>query len=106
LITSFWLLGAETNYSGISGIADNAVGIKTLGDAAMLRAKVIAMLELASVDPDPDRRKRILTFVVAGGGFAGVETVGAINDLARESLPHYGGIHASEVRVVLIHGER
>jgi NADH dehydrogenase len=97
-------LGSETNYSGIPGIADNALGIKTLGDAAMLRAKVIAMLELASVDPDPDRRKRILTFVVAGGGFAGVETVGAINDLARESLPHYGGIHASEVRVVLIHG--
>jgi NADH dehydrogenase len=97
-------LGSETNYSGIPGIADNALGIKTLGDAAMLRAKVIAMLELASVDPDPDRRKRILTFVVAGGGFAGVETVGAINDLARESLPHYGGIHPREVRVVLIHG--
>jgi NADH dehydrogenase len=97
-------LGSETNYSGIPGIADNALGIKTLGDAAMLRAKVIAMLELAGVDPDPDRRQRILTFVVAGGGFAGVETVGAINDLARESLPHYGGIHSSEVRVVLIHG--
>jgi len=48
----------------------------------MLRAGVIAMLEIASVEPDPDRRKRMLTFVVAGGGFAGVETVGAINDLA------------------------
>jgi NADH dehydrogenase len=97
-------LGSETNYSGVPGVADNAHSIKTLGDAAMLRAKVIAMLELASVDPDPDRRKRILTFVVAGGGFAGVETVGAINDLARESLPHYGGIDPREVRVVLIHG--
>jgi NADH dehydrogenase len=70
----------------------------------MLRAKVIAMLELGSVDPDPDRRKRILTFVVAGGGFAGVETVGAINDLARDSLLHYSGIDPREVRVVLIHG--
>jgi NADH dehydrogenase FAD-containing subunit len=69
-------LGSETNYSGIPGIADNALGIKTLGDAAMLRAKVIAMLELASVDPDPDRRKRILTFVVAGGGFANSECGG------------------------------
>jgi NADH dehydrogenase len=46
----------------------------------------------------------MLTFVVAGGGFAGVETVGAINDLPRESLPHYGRVDPHEVRVVLIHG--
>jgi NADH dehydrogenase len=70
----------------------------------MLRAAVIAMLEAASVEPDPGRRKRMLTFVVVGGGFAGVETVGAINDLARESLPHYGRVDPREVRVVLIHG--
>jgi NADH:ubiquinone reductase (H+-translocating) len=62
------------------------------------------MLEAASVESDPDRRKRMLTFVVAGGGFAGVETVGALNDLARESLPHYGRVDPSEVRVVLIAG--
>jgi NADH dehydrogenase len=62
------------------------------------------MLEAATIEPDPDRRKRMLTFVVAGGGFAGVETVGAINDLARESLPHYGRVDPREVRVVLIHG--
>ena len=62
------------------------------------------MLEGASVEPDPERRKRMLTFVVAGGGFAGVETVGAINDLARQSLQHYGRIDPREVRVVLIHG--
>jgi NADH dehydrogenase len=96
-------LGSETNYFGIPGVAEHAVGIKTLGDAIMLRAGVIAMLEAASVEPDPDRRKRILTFVVAGGGFAGVETVGAINDLARDILPHYGRVDPREVRVVLIH---
>ena len=62
------------------------------------------MLEGASVEPDPERRKRMLTFVVAGGGFAGVETVGAINDLARQSLQHYGRLDPCEVRVVLIHG--
>jgi NADH dehydrogenase len=97
-------LGSETNYFEIPGIAEHAQGIKTLGEAVMLRARVIEMLETASVEPDPDRRKRMLTFVVAGGGFAGVETVGAINDLARESLPHYGRIDPHEVRVVLIHG--
>jgi NADH dehydrogenase len=47
----------------------------------------------------------MLTFVVAGSGFAGVETVGAINDLARESLPHYGRVDPREVRVVLIGGK-
>jgi len=98
-------LGSETNYSGIPGVAEHALGIKTLGDAVMLRCKVIAMLEAASVEPDPGRRKRLLTFVVAGSGFAGVETVGAINDLARESLPHYGLVDPREVRVVLIAGK-
>ena len=44
----------------------------------MLRAGMIDALESASVEPDPDQRKRMLTFVVVGGGFAGVETVGAI----------------------------
>lgn len=85
-------------------MAEHAFGIKTLGDAVMLRAAVIALLEAASVEPDPEQRKKMLTFVVAGGGFAGIETIGAINDLARESLPHYGRIDAGEVRVVLIHG--
>jgi NADH dehydrogenase len=97
-------LGSETNYFGIPGVAEHALGIKTIGDAIMLRAAVIEMLEEASVEPDPGRRRRMLTFVVAGGGFAGVETVGAINDLARESLPHYGRVDPREVRVVLIHG--
>ena len=97
-------LGSETSFLGIPGVAEHALGIKTLRDAVMLRAGVIAMLEAASVEPDPGRRKRMLTFVVVGGGFAGVETVGAINDLARQSLQHYGGIDPREVRVILIHG--
>ena len=63
-------LGSETNYFGIPGIAEHALGIKTLGDAVMLRAGVLAMLEAATVEPDAGRRKRMLTFVVAGGGFA------------------------------------
>jgi NADH dehydrogenase len=62
------------------------------------------MLEGASVEPDRERRKRMLTFVIVGGGFAGVETVGAINDFARQSLQYYGGIDPREVRVLLIHG--
>lgn len=49
-------------------MAEHAFGIKTLGDAVMLRAAVIALLEAASVEPDPEQRKKMLTFVVAGGG--------------------------------------
>ena len=96
-------LGSETNYFGIPGVGEQALGMKTLRDAVILRNGVIAMLETASVEPDPERRKRLLTFVVAGAGFAGVETVGAINDLARQSLKHYGRIDPREVRVILIH---
>jgi NADH dehydrogenase len=97
-------LGSDTNYAGVPGVGEHAFGIKTLGEAIVLRAAVIAQLEAASVEPDPEQRKKMLTFVIAGGGFAGVETIGAINDLARESLPHYGRIDPGEVRVVLIHG--
>ena len=97
-------LGSETNGVGIPGVAEHALGIKTLGDAVMLRAGVISALESAAVEPDSDRRKRMLTFVVVGGGFAGVETVGAINDLARGILPHYSRIDPHELRVILIHG--
>ena len=97
-------LGSETNYAGVPGVAEHAHTIKSLGDATMLRAAVISLLEIASVEPDAQRRKQMLTFVVVGGGFAGVETIGAINDLARESLPHYGNLDPREVRVVLIHG--
>lgn len=97
-------LGSETNYFGIPGLSEHALGIKTLGDAALVRNGVISRLEIASVEPDRNRRKRTLTFVVVGGGFAGVETVGAVNDLARQSIRYYGQIDPSEVRVVLIHG--
>jgi NADH:ubiquinone reductase (H+-translocating) len=97
-------LGSETNYSAVPGVAEHARGIKSLGDAIMIRAGVLAILENASVESDPERRKRLLTVVVVGGGFAGVETIGAINDLARESRPHYGQIDPREARAVLVHG--
>ena len=96
-------LGSETNFFGMQGLADNAVTLKTLGDAALLRARVLGILEAASLEPDANIRKRMLTFVVAGGGFAGVETVGAINDLVYEALRYYPQLAPQEVRVVLVH---
>jgi NADH dehydrogenase len=96
-------LGSETNFFGMQGVADNAVTLKTLGDAALLRARVLGILEMASLEPDAAIRKRMLTFVVAGGGFAGVETIGAINDLVHEALRYYPQLAPQEVRVVLAH---
>jgi NADH dehydrogenase len=49
-------LGSDTNYAGVPGVAEHALGIKILGDAAMLGAAVIALLEAASVEPDPEQR--------------------------------------------------
>ena len=96
-------LGSETNFFGLQGVAENAVTLKTLGDAALLRARILAILEMASPEPDAAVRKRMLTFVVAGAGFAGVETIGAINDLVHEALRYYPQLAPQEARVVLIH---
>jgi NADH dehydrogenase len=97
-------LGSETSFPDIPGVAEGAVTMKSLGDAILLRNRLIALLELASVEQDADARKAMLTFVVSGGGFAGVETVGAINDLVRESVVQYPLLDPAMVRVVLIHG--
>jgi NADH dehydrogenase len=97
-------LGSETSFPDIPGVAEGAVTMKSLGDAILLRNRLIALLELASVEQDSEARKAMLTFVVSGGGFAGVETVGAINDLVRESVVQYPLLDPAMVRVVLIHG--
>jgi len=95
-------LGSETNFFGMQDVADNAVTLKTLGDAALLRARILGILEQASLEPDAAVRRQLLTFVVAGGGFAGVETIGAINDLVHEALRYYPSLAPEEVRFVLV----
>src|SRR4030095_10321152 len=62
-------------------------GIKTIHDALVLRNWLIALLERAEIEDDPDRRQALLTIAVAGGGFSGVETIGAINDFLRAVAP-------------------
>ena len=96
-------LGSETNFFGMQDVAENAMTMKTLGDAGLLRARVLEILEAASLEPDAAVRRRMLTFVAAGGGFAGVETIGAVNDLVREALRYYPQLAPHEVRVILVH---
>src|SRR5581483_4707361 len=90
------------NYHGIAGIPEHSLAMKTVADAVEIRNRVLAALERAAAENDPERRRDILTFVVAGGGFTGVETMAAINDLARESAKNYPSIAAGEINTYLV----
>jgi NADH dehydrogenase len=77
---------------------------KNLGDALELRNHVIRALEEASIERhDPELRRQLLTFVVAGGGFSGVEVVAELNDFVRDVARSYPRIDAAEIRVILLH---
>ena len=97
-------LGNETNFFGMENVIKNSFTIKTIGDAIILRNHVINMLEQADIEhEDVDLRKGLMTFVVVGGGFSGVETVGELNDFIRESIKlFYHNINEADARVVLI----
>jgi len=96
-------LGSETNFFDLPGVSEWAVTMKSMFDAAMLRNRVLALLEEATLQSDSDARRRILTFVTAGGGFAGAETTGAINDFVRDVVRYYPDLSEELVRVVIVH---
>jgi NADH dehydrogenase len=96
-------LGSETNFFDNAGIRDWSVTMKNLSDAALLRNRMVAFLEEASLERDAATRRQWLTFVIAGGGFAGAETAGAINDFARETAKFYPQLDDEETRVVVVH---
>jgi len=94
-------LGSITNFYDIPGLVDLAIPMKSLRDAIQLRAQVIRHLEEANGNTGD--RRALLTFVVAGGGFAGVETVAALNDFVREAMPFYPNLREGMLRVILVH---
>ena len=95
-------VGVVTDFSRTPGLGEHGLPLKTIGDAFHLRNHLIEMLELASVETDPQERQRLLTFVVAGAGFAGVETACEIAGLLHDALRLYPGVSRAEVRVVLL----
>jgi NADH dehydrogenase len=96
-------LGSITNFFNLPGFAERALAMKSLPDAVQLRARIIRNLEDANTECSLGDRQSLLTFVVAGGGFAGVETVAALNDFAREALPFYPNLREQMLRFVLVH---
>jgi NADH dehydrogenase len=96
-------LGSVTNFYDLPGLAELAVPMKSLRDAIQLRVQILRHLEEANSEIDPAERRSSLTFVVAGGGFAGVETVAALNDFVREALPFYPNLSQDMLRVMLVH---
>jgi NADH dehydrogenase len=99
-------LGSVTDFRGMRGLPEHAFPFKNLTDALSLRNHVIRTLEEASIEVhDEPLRRKLLTFVVAGGGFSGVEVVAELNDFVREVARHYASIDPSEIRVVLLHAQ-
>lgn len=96
-------LGSVPSFHGIPGLDTWAFTLKSLDDATRLRNHVIGLLERADVETDPAERARQLTFVVAGGGFAGAEMVAELHDLVRGVRRFYRHIQPTEPRFVLVH---
>lgn len=98
-------LGAVPNFYDLPGLETNAFTLKTLQDATDLRNHVISLLERADVEQDEVERQRLLTFVVAGAGFAGVEILASLFDLAHSIIRYYPEIPRHELRFILVHSQ-
>src|SRR5438477_11570768 len=84
-------------------MAQVALPLKTLGDALFLRNRIIARLEQAELQPDPEHRRWLMSFIVVGGGFSGVETAGELVDFLYASLKYYKRISLADLRIILLH---
>ena len=97
-------LGGVPNTIVVPGMADNAFDVQRLSNAFALRNHVIDTLEQADVETNPVDKRRLLTFVVVGGGTNGVEVVSEMHDMLVGVTSRYRHIERSDIRVVLIHG--
>jgi NADH:ubiquinone reductase (H+-translocating) len=97
-------LGGETNFFGMTELAKYAFTMKSIDDAMVLRNHVVNMLEQADVESENEElKKSLMTFVVVGGGFSGVETVGELNDFVRESIRHYyHNLENKDTKIILV----
>ena len=100
-------LGGIVDLSRVPGMAEHAFLMKNIGDALKLRDALISRFEEANLEGNPENLRRLLTFIVVGGGFSGVETAGQLLDFSAELLQFHPRLADETVRIVLIHsGER
>jgi NADH dehydrogenase len=86
----------------IPGLAERGIAFKTVGEAIFLRNHVLSRLDAAATTIDPQLRKRLLTFLVIGGGYAGVEALAELQDMARHATKYYENIAPQDMRWVLV----
>ncbi len=95
-------LGSRLNYDLVPGMRDHAIAFKYLGDALRLRNAVVQVLEEADNETDLEERRRLLTFIVAGGGFSGVECVAELHDFLKSAIGAYHNLSMKDLRVILL----
>ena len=86
----------------IPGLAEHGIAFKTIGEAIFLRNHVLARLDAADTTIDPALRRRLLTFMVVGGGYAGVEALAELADMARYASRYYHTIDRDDIRWILV----
>ncbi len=86
----------------IPGLAENGIAFKTVGEAIYLRNHVLSRLDAAATTIDPGLRRRLLTFLVVGGGYAGIEALAELADMARYASRYYENINREDIRWVLV----
>jgi NADH dehydrogenase len=94
--------GSVSRTLPIPGLSEQAVGFKTIGEAVWLRNHVLECLDVAATTTDPATRRRALTFVFVGGGYAGIEALAEMEDMARSALRYYDGLEPGDMRWVLV----
>lgn len=95
--------GGVTNFFGMQSVEQRGFGLKGAPDADAIRNHLLELCEQALYERNPQRRRKLLTFVVAGGGPTGVESAGALAELVRNVLPRdYPGLDWGEARVILL----
>jgi NADH dehydrogenase len=97
-------VGSAENLEAYPGLAEHAFRLKAYRDCLALKNHVLEMFELADIERDAEERRRLLTFFVAGGGYAGTEIAAELADFVRLlTAGEYPGIRRDECRVVLVH---
>lgn len=99
-------LGSVARTLPIPGLAEQAIGFKNVEEAIAVRNHVLGRIDRASSTWDADLRKRMLTFTFVGGGFAGVEAIAEVEDMARDAIRQYKSLDAEDLRFVLVEGSR